>query len=271
MRKLLYLLLIIILAVSGCKAKKDMDYIARVNDEVLTLEEFKASFGEAEWKKLDDRAKEKYIDEWVNLSLLSQECDRKGLSSSPVIQERIRISAKKIKANALIASELREIPSSEEEQFSYYQLHHTEYRKKSKEYNYQRILIKDKQKLEEVADKLRSGLKFKDMAKEYSEEAAGRKGGYMGFATENSISSDIWQALESLEQYRWKSLEYKGGFMILRWYEKRELDIEMPFSDVRDEICEKLSAQNRQDKFDRLKKELEDSSIIEKKFIFNGD
>lgn len=269
MRNLILLFLITISAISGCNKKAEAeDYIARVNKEYLSLDEFKATFSDAEWGELDNSSKEKYLDEWVSLTLLAQECDKKGLSKLPIIQKRMKNCVKKIKANAVIAAELLSNPTSEEELFSYYQLHKAEYRKESKEYKYQRIMIKDKSRLEKITKKLHEGAKFKDLAIQYSEESAGRNGGYMGFVSENQVSGKIWETLEALEQYNWKSVKSNEVFYLLRWYEKRELEIEMPFSDVKAEIDLKFQSESRQEKFNRLKKKLDNSSIIEKKYFF---
>jgi len=269
MRKLIILLLLTLLAFSGCKSKEmEEDYIARVNEEQLSIEEFKASFSESEWGSMDDRAKEKFVDEWVDLTLLAQECDRQGISELPIIQERIKHSVKKIKANTLIAAELRNLPTSEEELFSYYQLHKAEYRRENKEYKYQRIKVNSEDELSKITAKLRKGSKVKDLAIQYSKEAAGKNGGYMGFVSEKLVNAEFWAVLESLEQYNWKSLESGGAFYILRWYEKRELEIEMPFSDVRVEIEEKFRSENKQERYNSLKRKLDNASIIEKKYKF---
>lgn len=265
-RKLILVIFAIIVAISGCvKEVEEEDYVALVNDEKLTEQEFRSAFSEEQWANMSEDDKEDHLDEWIRLTLLAQECDNQGISEMPEIKRRLSSSEKKIKANALIASELNSIKVSEEELLSFYNLHKNEYRVRSKEYKYQRIFVKGQEKLDEVIKELRAGSKFKDMAIKYSEEPAGRNGGYMGFVAESGVDEEIWNILESLEKYRWKSMLYKDGFLLIRWYEKIDAEIELPFSDVRKEIEKKYREENQKDKYDALLLKLQENSVLEKR------
>lgn len=267
-RKLIFVIIAVILAFSGCKKEVKENYVARVNEEKLTEEEFRSAFNEDKWREMTDSQKETYLDEWIRLTLLAQECDKQGISDQPVIKNRITSSSKKIKANSLIAYELSSIQVSEEELLSFYNLHKNDYRKRNKEYKYQRIFVKDKSLLDDISEELRNGVKFKELAIKHSEEPEGKNGGYMGFVSENNVSSDIWNTLESLNQYNWKSLEYKDGFLIVRWYEKHDAEIEMPFSDIRPEIEKIYRSENQKDRYNELIENLQENSIIEKRLTF---
>lgn len=252
---------------AGCGKKKEenKDYIVKVNDETLSLEEFKAIFSDEEWAEMSEEELENHLDKWIKLTLLAQESDKRGLSDLPAVKQRISNSEKKIKANVLIANEVSSIQISENKLLNYYQVNSAEYKQNRKQYKYQRILLNNKEELNQAVNDLKNGMSFKDAAIKYSNEEAGKKGGYMGFIAQKDVHKDLWLALESLSRYNWKSIIYEDGYMLLRWIEKREIDIEIPFSEVKEEIKNKFLKDNQKQIFEELVNELKSGSFIERR------
>ncbi len=271
MKRLIYLLTILAIFFGCTRDNQEEKYLAKVNNEILRYEDFRASFDDNTWSTMTKKEKETNLQEWVNLTALAQKCDQEKISELPIIQERIKSSIKKIKANAIIANKLNSININEEELFNYYQLHKREYLKKITEYKYQRILIAEPEKLEEAVLELKNGLKFKEAAIKYSEEPAGKTGGYFGFISAGDVHEDIWNALNGLDQYTWKSLKISDRFYILRWYEKREAEIEKNYSEMKDSLRIKLMEEKRDEKYKEIMREIESNTDIEINYLPDGD
>jgi peptidyl-prolyl cis-trans isomerase C len=271
MKKILYLT-VIILFFSGCgKNEKPQDYLAKVNDEVLLLDEFKAAFSEDVWKSMSQTEKKDHLQEWVNLTGLAQLCDQEKITELPQIKQKLKNAVKKIKANTYIATKLNNIRITEEELFDYYQLHKREYLKNIEEYKYQKIVISDKNNFDKAVNDLKNNMSFKDAAIKYSEEAAGQSGGYMGFVSRFDVEEVIWNTLESLDQFRWKSVKIENKFYLLRWYEKREADLERTYSEIKDELRERLLNEKRDEQYQEIMKNIETGFDIEINYLFNGE
>lgn len=270
MKKIL-VIFVCLAIVSGCiKKQEDREYLARVNDEKLIYSEFRKSFTDEEWNMMSRDDKEDLLTEWVNLTALAQRCDQEGLSEIPKVKTRMEMAEKKIKANTYIAGEMNKIGVTEEELLDYYQLNKGNYQKEIKEYKYQRILIKAEPKFREAVSELQNGVKFKEVAKKYSEEAAGKSGGYMGYVSKGKVDLEIWQVLEELEKYRWKSLSIDGKYCIVRWYEKREARIDKTYSEIKEELKQKYLEEKRSDKYKDIMRSLETGFDIEINYLFNG-
>ncbi len=256
-----FLVLIFIVLLFSCVKTEEEDIVAQVNDTKLTMDEFKANFSDNEWDELTVDEKKEFIQDWVQLTLLAQEADQLEISQSPKINEKIKSAENNIKANALIATKLADVTVSEDELFNYYKIHKSEYKVNHKEYKVQRIFTKEKAKLKGILDAIDT-TSFKDAAIEFSEESAGRNGGYIGFISQKNAHENIWNALNSLEQYYYKSVETDKGFYIVRFYDTRIVYSNKTFLEVKDEIRKTVTKKKKEETYNSLIKELKDKSEI---------
>ena len=258
--KKFWILLIPILLLS-CIQQKDEGIIAQVNEDKFTIEKLKANFSEDEWENLTNEEKHEFVQDWIQLTLLSQEADRRGISELPRIKARIETAEKSVKSNSLLAQKLSEINISEDDLFNYYKLHKSQYRKSHEEYKVQRIFITDELRLGEVRDEIKNS-SFAEAAKKYSEESKGKNGGYVGFISQKTANKDIWNALKSLQKHRYKTVETDQGYYILRYYDTRIVYEEKTFLEVSNSI-RKVVLENRKDEiFNNLIEELKKKSEI---------
>ena len=255
------LILILAIALFSCIQTEEEDIAAQVNETKLTMDEFKANFSGAEWDILTVEEKKEFIQDWVQLTLLSQEADRLEISQSPKIQEKIKSAEINIKSNALIAAKLADITVSEDELFNYYKIHKSEYRVSHKEYKVQRIFTKEEAKLKGLFDAIKA-TSFKNAAIEFSEESAGRNGGYVGFISKKNAHENIWNTLISLEKYYYKSVETDKGFYILRFYDTRTIYSNRTFLEVKDEIMKVVTKKKKEETYNNLIIELKNKSKI---------
>jgi len=256
-----FIILFIAIALFSCNKTKQENIVAQVNDTKLTLNEFKSNFSETEWKKLTIDDKKGFIQDWVQLTLLSQEADVLEISQLPKIKEKIKTAKMNIEANAVIALKLANLKLSEDELFNYYKIHKSEYQVNSKEYKVQRIFTKDKEKLNDILDAI-SNTSFKDAAIKLSEESIGKSGGYVGFVSQKNTHKNIWNALISLKKYHYVNVETNKGFYVLRYYDTRIVKSDKKFLDIKDEIKKIVIKKKKEELFNNLIKELKNKSKI---------
>jgi len=248
-------LLIIVFLIFACQACKETiipeeskeEIVAQVNNEKLTLQDFKAFFSDEEWNEMTFENKKTHLNNWIELTVLAQESDKLGLSEIDAIKMRIDSAQKKVKANALIAQKMKEIEPTEDELFNYFKIHKAKYMEKRKEYNMQQITISTLEKLEKVKEEIGNKVKFSEIAEKYSEDNYAKNSGNVGFVSVNDVSEDIWQKLVPLKRFYYTSLEKDNKFIIIRHIDDREISIEMKFISVRDEIRKKLIEEKKRD------------------------
>jgi len=253
-RNLIFPLALLILV--SCNLKQEENYIARVNDQMLTLEEFRANFSDQQWEKLSKNEKIAHLEDWIKLSLLAQEADKLELSATAQVQAKIRNAETNIKANATIGQAISKIQISEDDLFDYYKVHKSRYQKKQKEFKIQRIFIKEKSTRDSVLADLKNGTKFKDAARKYSQERLGATGGYMGFMAKKDVDEAIWNKLESLDKWRYSTLKLEKGYYVVRYYDRREITVEKTFAEVKDEISKIVLQIKQKESYDKLIEEL---------------
>ncbi len=260
MRFLIFYILIFFLLFS-C-SKKEETIVARVDNEKLTLEEFKSNFTKETWNNLSIKEKQDYVQEWIDLTLFARESDRLKISEKPQIKVRINNAEKKVKSNALISQVFAGMEISEDELFNYYRLHKSKYQRKEKEYKLQRIFVKEQVKVDSVLNEIKNGLKFSDAAKIYSEENLGRNGGYTGFLSAEKMGKTVWDKIKTLKKWQHSTVKINKGYYVVRFFETRTVSIDKTFVDVEDEIREIVKQEKREEYLFNLLKELKKEAEI---------
>jgi len=260
--KNLVLIIIVLLFTISCEKKKEVEIVAAVNGEVLSLEEFRSLFPEEIWNTLTYEIKRERINEWIKLTLLAQESDNSGLSEQPNVNSRINNAIKNVKSNVVLAQRISEIEITEDDLFNYFKLHKSKYQDKKKEYKIQRIFIKEKAKLDEVMEYLNKGQPFTDIVKQYSEETLGASGGYTGFMGKNDLDSAIWNKVSSLKKWHYTSVETSKGYYIFRQYDTQEVTHNKEFTEVEEDIRKIVFEQKKKEVFNNVIEELKRNADI---------
>jgi parvulin-like peptidyl-prolyl cis-trans isomerase-like protein len=260
MKKIVLGIIVIILLIS-C-SEKEVDVVATVNTEILTLEEFKALFSEKEWNEINYEVKREYVNEWIKLTLMAQEADITGLSEEAAVQERIKTAKKNVKSNVLLAQKISQIEITEDDLFNYYKLHKSKYQDTKKEYKIQRIFIKEKETLNKVLDYLRQGESFTEIVKQYSEEQIGSSGGYTGFKGKEDIEAAIWNKLLTLKKWHYTHSQVENGYYVFRYYDIQEVTHNKDFTEVEEEIRKIVLEQKKQKVFEKLIEDLKRKADI---------
>ena len=257
MKRLAILSIVLLIFITGChKTAKESAKLAQVGNEYLNTKEFKSLFSAEEWDNLSSESKKKYIEQWVNLTLMAQEADRQKIDENEAIKQKIEYAAKKVKANALIATRLAAIKISEEELFNYYRIHQGDFQKPLMEYKVQRIFVSDLPKAERIKLDLTMGMSFDRAVQTYSTEDLKSAGGYMGFVTSTGPDSLFWYALKDKKALEPSIMTTADGCYVLRFVEERSTSKEVGFEEYKEEIRRRIQQEKRQQVYNDLLLEL---------------
>lgn len=262
MKKLVLPLFLLILLCSCSLFEKKSEVIAQVDDIKLTLEEFKSNYSDKEWNKLTDTQKKEFVQQWVNLVLLSKEAREQGLDKEKVIKNRIKYAEDKILSNALISSRLQAENITEEEMFNFYRIHQGDFSIPIMNYKIQRIFMTDNNALNRVRSEIMAGMKFEDAAIIYSQEEIGRTGGYMGTVTPDGVDSVFWQAVQKVNLYELTTLQKDNGYFLLRSLAEEPGKGAGGFDELKDEIRRRMLEERRRQVYEDLLRELKSKSEI---------
>lgn len=258
-----FLLLVLIISFfCACNKKVDEKIVAQVNDEVLTENQFKSSFSENQLLNLSQEDKQIFVNQWINLTLFSQEGKRLGISDEAYIKEKVKLAQKKVISNAVLAQAISEINLNEDDLFDYYKLHKSKYQNEIDQYKMQRIFVSNKAKLDIVIKEMKDSLKFTDAAKKYSEETLGNSGGYTGFLGIKDVDKEIWDTVKNLKKWYYQSVKVSNGYYVIRWYEKRKVKEIRKFRNVKDEIEKIVFEERKSQLYDQIIEDLKQNSKI---------
>lgn len=251
-------LLIILILLSSCSKQEEKKGVAlaQVGDEVLYLENFKASFGVEDWDSLSPELRKKYIEDWVNLTILSKYADEQGLGKDNAVRQRISYAAKKVKANALISRRLAEVQVSEDQMFNYFRLHQSEFQNKVTEYSIQRVAVSDKLNAEKVVGQLNQGMSFNDAVARYSIEDLKSKAGMMGFVSSAGADSSFWLAARNIDENGVGMISKDQLWFVFRIVEKRDTSNEANFEDYRSDIKRRIILDKQDQVYQDLLREI---------------
>ncbi len=260
------LIITIVLVISGCGKKEEVpeNFIARVNNSYLTLQDIDSMIGMNDWKQMKQKDKSGFIDNWISLQLFALKSIELGYNDNHVIKKKIENAGTKILANSYINSFLSDFELTEEEKFSYYRAHSADFAHMVTQYKVQRITIKNKSKLKIVLDSLNAGMKFKDAARRYSEDNMASKDGYLGFKSRKDLDPIVWNKLGELKgKYYYGYVELPDHYEIVRYYDNRKIEAVKEYNNVKEEIEETLMALKQKDIINNKLDDLKESADIE--------
>jgi hypothetical protein len=200
-RRVALSLVVIVAALSSCKRKPTIppDVIARVNDRMVTLADFKRYLERnagTELAQLTPEVASALTDQFVEEIIVSEYAASHGVEvPADKIAEAVRTEAgvtviekrDEMRRERLVANLSTEItdPSPSELQ-DYYSAHQNEF-KSGEEVRVRQILVNDENLANEIVKKLKSGTAFGDLSAQYSRAPNAKRGGEIGFVSRGDL------------------------------------------------------------------------------------
>lgn len=200
-RRVALSLILALLLFASCKRKPAVppDVIARVNDRMLTLADFKRHLERnagTELAQLTPEVASAMLDQFVEEIIVSEYAAAHGVEvPSDKIAEAVRTQAgttviekrDEMRRERLIANLTTQIPEpAEAEVAAYYQQRQSEFRS-GEEVRVRQILVNDESIAKDIQEKLKQGADFGELSAEYSRAPNAKRGGEIGFVSRGEV------------------------------------------------------------------------------------
>jgi peptidyl-prolyl cis-trans isomerase C len=192
-------------------------------------------------------------EELVNREILMQEADKLGLSSSPEVKNQMEMARQAIIIRALVADYVKKNPVSEAEMKAEYDKFKSQ--AGDKEYHARHILVDKEEDAKAIIDKLKSGTKFEDLAKQSKDPGSAANGGDLDWAPPTAFVKPFSDAMIALKpgQYTETPVKTQFGYHVIKLEDSRPAKVPS-FEEVKPQIAESLQQQKLQTYQQELKK-----------------
>lgn len=200
-RRVAFLLLASLALLAACKRKPAVppDVIARVNERMVTLTDFKRYLERnagTELAQVTHEVASAMLDQFIEEIIISEYAASHGVEvPTEKIAEAVRTQAgttviekrDDMRREKLIANLTAEIPEpTEGEIASYYQQHQNEFRS-GEEVRVRQILVNDETVARDIHQKLKGGADFGELSNQYSRAPNAKRGGEIGFVSRGEV------------------------------------------------------------------------------------
>lgn len=200
-RRVAILLLLTLTLLASCKRKPSIppDVIARVNERMLTLADFKRYLDRnagTELAQLTPEVASAMLDQFVEEIIVSEYAASHGVEvPAEKIAEAVRTQAgttviekrDEMRREKLIANLTAQIPEPDAAEIqTYYQQHQSEFRS-GEEVRVRQILVNDETIARDIQQKLKAGANFGELSAEFSRAPNAKRGGEIGYVSRGEV------------------------------------------------------------------------------------
>jgi len=212
-RRVAVFLLVVVTLLAACKRKPSVppDVVARVNDRMLTLADFKRYLDRnagTDLSQLNPEVASALLDQFVEEIIVSEYAAAHGIeipaekiaaavrteAGATVVEKRDEMRREKLLAD--LAARMPD-PSAQQLQ-DFYQEHQGDFRS-AEEVRVRQILVHDEALAKEILDKLKKGGSFTGLSNEHSRAPNAKRGGEIGFVSRGELPKMFEQEIFRLQ------------------------------------------------------------------------
>jgi peptidyl-prolyl cis-trans isomerase C len=224
------------------------EVIAHINGEPLTQPQFEQLLQQRTQGRagqLNDAQRRQFLDEVVNLTLLSQEAENQGLADDPDVVAQLKAIRRALLARAMIQKLTDSDAISDAEIKKAYDKNYGG--ESSKEYHARHILVDDKATAEDMIAKLDDGADFAKLAEENSTGPTSKKGGDLGWFSPDQMVDAFAAATTKLEKgsYTEEPVKTRFGWHVIKLEDVRD-NPPPKLDDVRDKLRSQIAREKVQ-------------------------
>jgi len=255
--------------------KKITGVLAKVNTEEIRVKDFLPALEKRLWgiramaerwhfKINKEKIKETLLEEMIDDCLLAQEALKRDYFSK---DKDLQNTFKKYQRYFLVTLFKQKIIAPQvkikEEELKEYYHHHQEQFKSPTQYKLSLIKVLTKEEAEKIREELIAGADFSLLAKKKSKASSAKKGGKLGWVSEDKLPDRIKKAIKNLKCGDISPvIEDNGKYIVLKLEEKK-LGRKLPYEKVKMDIEKKLWYKKFGTVLDKYLKELRKISKIE--------
>jgi peptidyl-prolyl cis-trans isomerase C len=258
-----------LLAFCGCKAKsadvgkkgeQKGQVLAEVNGAVITTEDYKKEVDMLPpyLKPMTETAegRKEMIDSMIVRELVMQEAKKAGIDKSPEVSDRLEDLKKRVVIEAYWKQKVEEQAKITDADLQKFYDQNKEKFRTGDQVKASHILLKTEKEAQDVLAQLKAGGKFEDLARKYSVDPAGSKGGDLGWFGKGSMIPEFEKSAFALKEGETSGIvKTKFGYHIIKLTGKRAAGV-LPLAEVKDQIKASLLPEKQQEIFKKMREDL---------------
>lgn len=255
MKKLILFVLLSSIAIllNGCE-KRSEKVLAKVNDKVITLEEFNKRIGRLPeyYQEIVKGQKMKFLDDVISEELLYNEALKSKIDKDSETKEVIAEAKRKILVSRLIKDRVDDKISISDEDIKKYYDEHSEELMLPERWRASHILVDTLDEAKDIKEKLSQGASFEELAKEISKDATSEQGGDVGYFSKGQLIPEFEQACFALNVGEISDIvKTKFGYHVIKLTERKGPEVQ-EFSAIKELIKKELEREKRKQLFEEL-------------------
>ena len=251
---------------AGKEAKPRGQVLAEVNGVAITTDQFQKEVENLPpyLKPMTETAegKKELLDTIVIREIILQQAQKDGLDKSQAVADKLEEMKKRVVVEAFLKKKVEEHAAvSDEEMQKFYDQNKDKF-KAGDEVRASHILVKTEKEAQDVLAQLKAGGKFEDLAKKYSIDSAGAKGGDLGWFGKGAMIPEFEKTAFSMKEGETSGIvKTKFGYHIIKVTGKRAAGTRS-FAEVKDQIKAAIIPSKQQEVFQKLKEDLKKGAKI---------
>ena len=240
--------------------------VARVGDQVLTVEEISLLTSPGGNVSVSFEEKREFIQQWIDTEILYRQAVRENLPKDPLIERAIRQMEKELLAAELMERRIGSEMAIPDKQIEAYYLNHKDDYILTKPLRQARhILVDSREEASRIRTRLLNDEPFESLVVEVSMDSATHAtGGDLGLFSEYDMTPEITNAAFALQvDDISEPIRTEWGYHILQVTDIKPVGGMLPLSEVKGEIANTIFASKQRLAFDALMKELREHEEIE--------
>jgi peptidyl-prolyl cis-trans isomerase C len=259
MKKLFVVICAITLAISaGCVKKEEKvekDFLAKVNDKIITQEYFMQKLNSLpEWAKgrfTTEEGKRQFLEEIIKEELLFQDAMRTGIDREKDFLNKVDEFKRMTLVSTLLKREVEAKAATDDKEIRDFYEKHSDTYKLGDQVRARHILVDTEEEAEEILQKILKGEDFEELAKNFSKDlSTAVKGGDLGFFGRGRMVPEFEQAAFSLKAGEVSEpIKTKFGYHIIKVIEIKEGE-QREFEEVKSIVKRRLKSEKQKSLFD---------------------
>lgn len=246
------------------ESQKTGQTLAEVNGTVITTGDFMKEVENLPpyLKSMAEtpEGKKELLDTMVVREIMLQQAQKDGLDKSKEVVDKLEELKKRVVIEAYLKKKIEAEANISDADLQKFYDQNKEKFKTGDQVRASHILVKTEKEAQDILGQLKKGGNFEELAKKYSIDAAGAKGGDLGWFGKGSMIPEFEKVAFSMKEGQLSGVvKTKFGYHIIKLTGKRPAGIR-PFAEVKDQIKAALLPEKQQAVFQKVKDDLKKSA-----------
>ncbi len=248
------------------KSEPKGQVLADVNGGIITTEDFKKEVEilppYLKPMTATPEGRKEMLDSMIVRELVMQEAKKSGIDKSQEVLDRLEDLKKRVIIETYWKQKVEEQAKiSDADLQKFYDENKDKFRS-GDQVRASHILLKTEKEAQDVLAQLKAGGNFEDLARKYSVDPAGSKGGDLGWFGKGSMIPEFEKVAFSLKQGETSGIvKTKFGYHIIKLTGKRAAGI-LPLAEVKDQIKAAILPEKQQEIFKKMREDLKKTAKI---------